>query len=241
MTTEFAEHRRTSIRTLLVDAATTRPRQVRKGPRRSTAVIAAVAIFGGGVSIAAAAGANLLPDSVLDVLGWQQVDGAYSADPATGRLLLTTDGPHGRPVQLWYADASDNGFCVTDVELLGGTSTTPPASSTVPDWNADEVRGLAGGCSGPRSGIGWQSFGGAGFSTSAPPPEQYKGFIIHVPDVASVRLAFDDGTSRALPLADDWTTGWVDATEYAKHPDLVGYDANGAELHRVSLGSYFPR
>lgn len=241
MMTEFSEDRGAAIRTLLVDAANTRPRQVRKGPRRSTAALASVVILGGGVSVAAAAGANLLPDSVLDVLGWQRVEGAYSADPATGRLLLTTDGPHGRPVQLWYADASDNGYCVTDVELYGAASPTLPASSTAPDWNADDVRGVAGGCSGPKSGIGWQAFGGTGFTTDSPPPEQYKAFILHVPGVASVQLVFDDGTRKALPVADAWTTGWVDATEYRKHPELVGYDASGAELHRVPLGSYFPR
>lgn len=206
-------------------ASSARPRR----RRAALVLLASVCIGGAGLSVAAEAGVPILPQSVLQAMGWEPEPGAYNADPGTGRLLLTTAGPDGQPMQLWFADANDNGFCVRVLEGSG-----LPTDLTQWEPNEGAVRGLAGGCS--DRGADWNSFGGTFVAASGhittPDASAVAVFAIHVPGATHVELAYPDGTRQPLPLADDWTAGWF---PLQTTPKLVGYDANGNDIDRLEL------
>jgi hypothetical protein len=134
--------------------------------------------------------------------------------------VLTTTDAGGQPLQLWYTSANDHGFCVFDV--IG-----PAASPTNADADV-----LASSCDGPVGGDEWNAFGGkyAGAGGNG-----VNTFIMHVPGATRVVLQFTNGTTKALPLSDAWTTRWVTDTQGALCPTLVGYDAHGTPVGRVAL------
>jgi len=203
------------------------------GPRRRRVVagIAALAIVGGGLSLAAAAGLHVLPSSVMQSLGWESTPGAYNADPSTARRLLSVPGPDGVALQLWYADASDDGFCLT---LSASVSADPHASGGFAVDPADEPRnGVGGGgCDGPKSSASWRAFGGAAFTAAN---SESATFIVHVPGAATVWLKLDDGTTRQLPVGQDWTAGWMSQHDAQKHPVLVGLAPDGTQLGTFAI------
>ncbi len=199
-------------------------------------------VLGGGLSIAAAAGLRVLPSSVMQAFGWAPAPGAINADPATARRLLTITGPDGQPLQLWYADASDNGYCVALVGPVRGPSTPPPypnyKGTPIPLFNGQRLANQAGGGCGAKD----NSFGGEIItadigdpgSTTNPPGPGF--FIVNVPGAASVRVVFRDGTRTApLPIAEQQTAGWISGIQFADDPQLVGYDAHGTVIGRVEL------
>lgn len=218
------------------NAATEPPRRPTRTPRSARrraalAGIAAVVVLGGGLSIAAAAGAPVIPGPVARALWGSPAPGAYNADPATTRKLFTVPGPDGAPLTLWYSDANDHGFCVSFT------------SSVVPDPGAPSgLRAIAGGpplvgtggngCSGTVGDRYWKQFGGVAFGSGN---DQTWVFIVHVPGAASARLQFADGSSRPLPLANAWTAGWMPAAEWRAHPTIVGYSASGRPVHRYEF------
>lgn len=210
-----------------------RPARTPRFARRRLAVagIAAVAVLGGGLSIAAAAGAPVLPSPVMRALGWAQGPGGYNADPAMTRRILSVPGPNGVPLTLWYSDTNDHGYCVSFTANVVGDPDVPSgfhAASGGPPL----VGTAANGCRGPVGDRSWERFGGAAFSSAN---SQTAMFIVHVPGAASVRLRFADGSSRPLPLADAWTAGWMTHAQAANHPMLVGYSAYGTVMGRFDL------
>jgi|SRR6266702_1766229 len=244
---KFPEQRRAAVRALLVDTATSEAdrRALARPPRRRavTAVLATVAVLSGGLSIAAAAGVPIVPKAVLEVFGWQPGPGEYNPKPDTARLLLTTTGPHRQPMQLWYADASDHGYCTADIEGTNLPTSPSPGELSGRQPAGDSWRYLAAGCDGPIGGSEWREFGGKYVGAGGGVSGTFV-FIMHVPGAASVRLLFPDGTSRPLPIADSWTTSWFTARftnrqtvqQAADYPTLVGYDTHGSEIGRVSFG-----
>ena len=161
---KFPEQRRAAVRALLVDTATSEAdrRALARPPRRRavTAVLATVAVLSGGLSIAAAAGVPIVPKAVLEVFGWQPGPGEYNPKPDTARLLLTTTGPHRQPMQLWYADASDHGYCTADIEGTNLPTSPSPGELSGRQPAGDSWRYLAAGCDGPIGGSEWREFGG---------------------------------------------------------------------------------
>ncbi len=212
---EFNESRRAAVRKLLIEAAAPLHARRRRRARMRVAALVVVLLLGGGLSIAAAAGVPL-----GRVFGWASAPGQYNPISGTARVVLTTTEADGQPLRLWYTSADNDGFCVFDVIGLGASPT---------DANADV---LAGSCDGPVGGDEWNQFGGkyAGRGVGG-----MNTVIMHVPGATRVVLRFNDGTTKALPIRDAWTTGWFTDQQGAHCPALVGYDAHGREAGRVPL------
>jgi hypothetical protein len=122
-------------------------------------------------------------------------------------------------MRLWYTKADNDGFCIFDVIGLDASPS---------DANADV---LASSCDGPVGGGEWKAFGKyAGMGAQG-----VNSFIMHAPGATRIVLQFDDGTTKALPLGDAWTTGWFTDEQGSLCPALVGYDEQGSEVGRVPL------
>lgn len=218
-------------------ASTARRSALSHLPRRRRAVIAGLATFaivGGGLTTAASAGLPVLPSAVVQALGWAPVPGAYNADPATVRRILTIPGPDGEPLQLWYAGASHHGYCVA---LTSVVDTSSAATNVFTGDPANMPRNWfgAGGCSGPVGDSDWKRFGGDATTSSDDTSEV---FIVHVPGAAQVELRFATGSSRALPIGDGFTAGWIVGGELHQHPVLVGYAADGSRVGTVDFARF---
>ncbi len=171
-------------------------------------LVGAIVIGGGAIT-----GAGVVP--AYSGFFSRPTPGAYNAKPGTERLLFTFSGPENIPTELWYADATYHGYCVSFV-------LTERSSRIV----------AGGGCSGPASGPDWKRIDGAGASTR---DDEGTTFATHVPGAASVRVLLDNATSVPLPIVDAWTAGWLDRAQSDKHPVLVVYDAGSKEIGRVPV------
>lgn len=174
-------------------------------------LIGAIVIGGGAIT-----GAGVVP-AYSDFFA-RPTPGAYNAKPGTERLLFTFSGPEHIPTELWYADATDHGYCVSFV-------LTERSGRIVAGTNG-------GGCSGPASGPDWKRIDGAAVSAR---DDEGTTFAIHVPGAASVRVLLDNATSMPLPIVDAWTAGWLDRAQSDEHPVLVAYDAGSKEIGRVPV------
>lgn len=213
----------------LLDSGTDAPERAhpRRARRRVLAAAAALAIVGGGLSIAAAAGLTVVPSALSSALGWTPEPGAINAYPQTARVVLTEPGPDGETLRLWYADATDDSYCVAlTADADGAGAVEDPAARS-----RDGVG--AGGCGGTVGDRYWNTFGGQSFSAFGPGSPTT--FIMRATGAATVELQFDDGTHESLPVGDGFTSGWVLARDKALHPVVVGYAADGSEVGRVPI------
>lgn len=203
----------------------------REKRRRARVAIAALAIIGGGLSLGAAAGLPTLPHSVVQALGWTRVPGAYNADPATTRILLTERGPNGQIWRLWGAVANDNGYCVT---LTSDLDLDPTTGHPALGSSNDDDRGIeAGSCGDIVGSTYWNTFGGEPTESWGPTGPDV--FIVRVPGATSVHIEFDGGKTRSLPIGGGYTAGWLTQSETHLHPMLVGLDGHGAVIGRTRL------
>jgi len=204
----------------------------RRRPRRRRTVVAlaSVVALGGGLATAAAAGVPVVPSAVSRALGWDDpVPGAYNARPDTAQRVLTTTLPDGRAMDLWFAKASHGGYCVA--ALLARSPGHRPSADDLSGGSATDGQDEAGGgCGGPIGSRWWRTFGAERVSAGNAAGDT---FIVHVPGARRVQLAFPDGSRQDLPLADDWTAGWLPAARVRRHPMLIGYDAAGHEIGRI--------
>jgi hypothetical protein len=204
---------------------------------RTGASVAVVLVLGGGLSIAATSGVPVLPGPVVRALGWESTPGGYNADTTTTRQLLSIPGPDGAPLNLWYSDANDHGYCVSLTSAVMADPTATAGISVAPgEGSPPEPGTAANGCDGPVGDQPWQQFGGAAYASAN---SASLTFIVHVPGASSVRLRFADGGTRTLPIGDHWTAGWLTRQQALGNPVLIGYSANGTEVARFDRADFF--
>ncbi len=217
-----ADQRASALEAVLSAAPVThlaaRPRRRRFG----AAAAAACLVLGSGAGVAAAVVSGYIPIP----LGYDAFGFAYYARephdphavPGTARLILQTPGPQGSTLRLRVADASTGGgYCSALSTTLGGVGEVVGCRPSITSFGGvDQMTGT--GTSETR-----------GFGTTE--------FSATVPGASTVKLSFDDGTSEPLAVADQFTIGWLTDAQTLKHPELIGYAANGAVVGRAQLFS----
>jgi hypothetical protein len=193
--------------------------------RVSAGVLVIGAVLAGSLGAAAAIGVNP-PGDVVHYLFGDHEKGAINPKPGTARVLLTTPGPDGKPMQLWYTDATRGGYCVQ----LAEWDSAAPAPSTARRLPTDPPPGLTpiGGACGDSS----DEFAGENSLTEVSGGATV--FSARVPGASTVRLVLADNSSRALPIEDHWTAGWLPYRE-TEGAAVVGYDTAGGEVGRWML------
>ena len=190
--------------------------------RFGAAAAATCLVVGSGVGVAAAVVADYIPTPLgHDAFGFAYYSGQQHDPhgvPGTARLILQTPGPQGSTLRLRVADASTGGgYCSALSTTVGGVSEIVGCRPAITSFGrVDQMTGT----STPETrGLGTTEFSAT------------------VPGAVTVKLTFDDGTSEPLPVADQFTIGWLTDAQTLKHPELVGYDAQGAVIGRAALFS----
>ena len=183
--------------------------------KASVAALVSVAVIGGALGLSSAAG--LSPRTLLQraLAHTAPVPGAFNPDLSTGRYLMTTAGPFGRPMQVWYSAAHDNGYCISFLQRM-------PVSPR-------GMHVVGGGCSGDVGDRWWNTFGADAFSAG-------RTFVVRVPGAVTVKLVVGNRSARQLPIAEHWTAGTLSPAENAAGATIVGYDAAGRAVGSRRLG-----
>lgn len=186
-------------------------------PSRRRWAIAAVAIAAtSAVGIPVAAAAGMLP-GVDAAFGWTHtghVPGAgpgFVAKDSTGRLVLTTKGPGGQPMQLYADQAQGGGQCVT---LLLPQQTGPQRVAAAECSITTGSQGLANG-GGETDALG-------GFE------------ILFAPGATHLTLS-DGTTTRMLPAADGLSGVWLAPSDLGRPLTLTSYGPSGAQLGQITI------
>lgn len=173
------------------------------------------AAFVGGLSAVAlpVAAATGVAPSIRDAFGWSHTPNSpIVANDASGRLVLSTQGPGGQPMQLYKADTVDGGQCLT--LLLPQQQQGPKAVA-------------ASSCT-PAQGLppGMNYSGGAVANGYAS--------IVSAPGAQRMTLTVD-GKSRDLPVAEGLSGVWLNAGEMATSPTVISYDVARHRLGQITL------
>lgn len=183
----------------------------RRHRRWPVAAAIVVGLTATGVPVAAATGA--LP-AVREAFGWTHTPGfPIVANDGTGRLVLTTHGPGGQPMQLYTAAARDGGQCVT---LL------------LPQ-EREAQRVVDSECTTPE---GLSELGTLNYNSSGDADGQFS--IVTAAGAARLTLSIG-ATTRELPVTDGLSGLWLSGADMAHPLVLTSYDASGAKLAHIPL------
>lgn len=190
-----------------LDAMRTVPaRRLRR--RFGAAAAATCLVLGSGVGVAAAAAAGVFTDP-------PPIGQDGFGVPGLARTVLAVRGPQGSTLTLRILDSRGGTYCSELSGMPGRQTSIASCGEAVTSFGRlDEI---ADATSAQTVGLG--------------PTE----FSATVPGATTVKVSFDDGTSRPLAVAHDFTIGWFTDAQSLEHPELIGYDANGAVIGRTNL------
>jgi hypothetical protein len=181
------------------------------GPRRRLAK----SLTAGLVIVGATAGVAVASDRIREAFGWSQGH-EIAADYKTGRLLFTTTGPDGGPMQVYAADNIAGGKCYSVLmPQRPQGQRLADASCGSREW--------------PRSNKPLRLEVGAGATS-----ESEGFFLIHAPGADYVTLS-DGQQTRRIPAAADTSAGWVTADDFDRPLTLTSYSASGTVIDQYKF------
>jgi hypothetical protein len=186
-------------------------RPAARGPRRRLAK----GLTAGLVIVGATAGVAVASDRIREAFGWSQGH-EIAADYKTGRLLFTTTGPNGGPMQVYAADNIAGGKCYSVLlPQHPQGQRLAVASCESSEW--------------PRSKKPVKlEVGGRATSES----EAF--FLIQAPGADYVTIS-DGQQTRRIPAAADTSAGWVRADDFDRDLTLTSYSASGAVIDQYKF------
>jgi len=182
-----------------------------RGPRRRLTK----GLMGGLVIVGATVGVAVASDHIREAFGWSQ-GREIAAKYETGRLLFTTTGPDGGPMEVYEADNTAGGKCYS-VLLPQRPQGRQAAVASCASGAAQQSRKLV------------KLEVGAGETSKS---EAF--FLIHASGASYVTLS-DGQQTRRIPAVADTSVGWVKADDFDRPLTLTSYSASGTVIDQYNF------